>query len=82
MIVSLKPGISEELTITVGAEFHGTGMQHVITIPLQEISYSELKEDLEKINKKSLIKCASLPLRLAKKIKDYLILNKKDELLE
>ncbi|MCZ7380410.1 MAG: hypothetical protein O8C64_02370 [Candidatus Methanoperedens sp.] len=82
MIISLKPGISEELTITVGAEFHGTGLQHVITIPLQEISYSELKEDLEKISEKGLIKLATLPIRLAKKIKDYLIRNKKDELLE
>lgn len=82
MIVSLKPGISEKLTITVGAEFYGTGIQHVITIPLQEISYPELRDDLKKINEKSLIKFAGLPLRLATKIKDYIIRNKIHESLE
>jgi len=56
MIVSMKPGIREELVITVGAEFAGTGAQHVITISLQEISYPDLKKDLEKVKGKSILK--------------------------
>jgi HEAT repeat protein len=81
-IIFLKPGIREELTVTVGAEVFGTGVQHVITIPLQEISYPELKEDLAKIKEKSTIKLASLPQRLAHKVKDYLIKTKKEDLLK
>ena len=77
LIFSLKPGISEELVITVGAEFYGTGAQHVITIPLQEISYHNLKKDLETIKGKSYLKVTSLPPKLAKKVKEYLIRNKK-----
>jgi hypothetical protein len=82
LIVSLKPGIREELTVSVGAELFGTGVQHVITIPLQEISYPGLKEDLAKIKEKSTIKLASLPQRLAHKVKDYLIKTKKEDLLK
>lgn len=73
LIFSLKPGISEELVITVGAEFYGTGAQHVITIPLQEISYHDLKKDLEVIKDKNPLKLASLPPKLAEKVKGYLI---------
>lgn len=80
ILISLKPGIREELTITVGAEFLGTGVQHVITIPIREISYPDLKRDLEKIQSKSVHKLAALPAKLAEKIKDYLIRNKKDDL--
>ncbi|MCX9011981.1 MAG: HEAT repeat domain-containing protein [Candidatus Methanoperedens sp.] len=80
IIVSLKPGIREELVISVGAEFSGTGAQHVITIPLQDISYPDLKKDLEKINGKSILKLSSLPAKLAEKVKSYLVRNKKDEI--
>jgi tetratricopeptide (TPR) repeat protein len=76
LILSLKPGINEELILTVGAEFYGTGMQHVITIPLQEISYDNLKKDLEIIKDKSNLKLNLLPPKLAKKVKDYLTKNK------
>ncbi|HEY9206207.1 MAG TPA: hypothetical protein VIO58_09815 [Candidatus Methanoperedens sp.] len=81
ILISLKPGIREELTITVGAEFLGTGVQHVITVPLQEISYPDLKKDLAKINGRGILKLSFLPAKLAEKVKDYLIRNKKDELL-
>lgn len=82
IIVSLKPGIRQELIITVGAEFAGTGAQHVITVPLQEISYPDLKNDLEKIKGKGILKLASLPAKLAGKVKDYLIRNKNEELIK
>ena len=73
LIFSLKPGMSEELVITVGAEFYGTGAQHVITIPLQEISYHDLKKDIEVIRDEKSLKLASLPPKLAEKVKGYLI---------
>lgn len=53
----------------------GTGIEHKITIPLQEIAYSDLEKDLESIKGKRLAKLASLPPRLAEKVKGYLIRN-------
>lgn len=76
ILVSLKPGIRQELVITVGAEFAGTGAKHKIHIPLQEIAYSELKKDLENIKGKGILKLASLPAKLAEKVKEYLVRNK------
>lgn len=67
------------LTITVGAEFFGTGAQHIITIPIQEISYPELKKDLENIMGKSMLKLETIPLKLAQKVKGYIIRNKTDD---
>ena len=78
----MKPGISEEITITVGFEVAGTGAQHVITIPLQEISYSDLKNDLEKIKGERISKLTSLPAKLAETIRGYLIRTKRDEILK
>lgn len=80
LTISLKPGISEELVISVGAEFAGTGAKHEIHIPLQEITYHDIKKDLEKIKSGNICKLNSLPAKLAAKIKEYLIENKKDEL--
>ena len=82
IMVSLKTGIREELVITVGAEFAGTGAKHEIHIPLQEITYPEIKNDLEKINGKTIFKLASLPAKLDDKVKAYLLRTKKDELLK
>ena len=76
----MKPGIIEEISISVGVEFAGTGAQHVITIPLQEISYDDLKMDLEKIKGRDIFKWTSLPTKLASKVRDSVIRNKKDEL--
>ncbi|KAF5437979.1 hypothetical protein C5S35_01305, partial [Candidatus Methanophagaceae archaeon] len=67
ILISLEPGIRQELTVTVGAKAFGTGLENKITIPLQEIKYSELEKDLESIKSKSLTKLASLPPRLAEK---------------
>jgi hypothetical protein len=80
--ISLEPGIREELTVTVGAKAFGTGIEHKITIPLQDIKYSDLKKDLESIKGKSIMKLASLPPKLAEKVKGYLIRNKKDDILK
>jgi hypothetical protein len=83
IIVSIKKtGISEELVISVGAEVAGTGAQHVITVPSQEINYSDLEKDLKSIKGNAVSKLTSLPKKLAEKIKDYLIQNKKDDLLK
>jgi HEAT repeat protein len=82
LIISLKPGIHKELVITVGLEALGTGVKEVITIPQEAIDYPKLEDDLKKIKGKSRIKLASLPSKLAKKVKGYLIRNKKDDILK
>lgn len=82
LTIHLKPGISEELVISVGVEFAGTGAKHEIHIPLQEIAYPDIKKDLENIKERNIFKLASLPAKLATKIREYLIGNKKDEFLK
>src|SRR5665647_1544639 len=72
IIISLKPGIKEEIEISSGIEMFGTGLKHLVTIPLQEISYEELKKDLKIIKGKHINKLSELPIRLASKIKGYL----------
>ena len=67
-----KSGIREELVISVGTEVFGTGAQHVITIPLQEIAYDNLKNDIKKIGGKSIVNIAALPPKLAEKVSQYL----------
>lgn len=82
LTIFLKPGISEEIVISVGAELAGTGAKHEIHIPLQEITYPDIKKDLENIKGRNIFRFASLPAKLASKIREYLIENKKDELLK
>jgi len=82
LIIYLEPGIKEEVEISVGTEILGTGVTHKITIPLQEISYSELKEDLEKIAGTKINKLSKLPGKLANKVKGYLLLHDKEDVLE
>jgi hypothetical protein len=82
LIISLEPGIKEEVEISVGTEFLGTGAKHIVTIPLQEISYSELKKDLEKITGTKINNISKLPGRLANKVKGYLLLHDKEDVLK
>jgi hypothetical protein len=82
LIIISRPGISEEVVISTGFELAGSGFQHSVTIPLQEISYSELKEDLEKITGTKIDKLSKIPRRLANKIKGYLLLHDKEDVLE
>ncbi|MCK4796273.1 MAG: hypothetical protein KAT05_02765, partial [Spirochaetes bacterium] len=51
LLFSIISLLSEELVIAVDS--NDLGIEHVIHIPLQEISYPELKEDLEKIKGKN-----------------------------
>lgn len=82
VIISLKPGIKEEVEISVGAEYLGTGAKHIITISLQEISYPELKEDLEKIAGNRINKISDIPTTLANKVKTYLLFHGRENILE
>ena len=79
--ICLKPGIREEFEISSGIEIWGTGAKHIVTIPLQEISYYELKDDLKRIKGKHISKLSKLPDRLARKIKGYLIINDREDLV-
>jgi hypothetical protein len=67
----MKPRIKEEIQVTVGISGFGSGVQRVITIPIQEISYSELQDDLQKCSDK-MMDIAKLPARLKDKIMKYL----------
>ena len=80
--ICLKPGIKEEFEISSGIEILGTGAKHIVTIPLQEISYSELKEDLKRIKGKNIEKLSELPSRLAEKVKSHLIRSGRKDILE
>jgi hypothetical protein len=80
VFISQRPGITEEIEISVGAEYLGTGAKHIIKISLQDISYSNLKEDIERITGKG--KLSKMPERLVKKIKDYLLLHGDKDMLE
>ena len=71
MKISLKPGIKEEIQVTVGLSGFGSGAQKVITIPIQEISYPELQDDLQKYSDK-MMDIAKLPAKLKDKIMKYL----------
>lgn len=82
LTISLKQGIHEELVITVGANAFGTGMQHIIHIPLQEINYPNLKKDIEKISGKAVLKLTDLPARFHEIFKNYLIRNDMHEILK
>lgn len=71
--ISLKPGISEELIIHIGPITQWGGIEYTMSIPLQDISYPELKEDLQKIVGKKIDKLSKMPAGLASKVRDYLI---------
>lgn len=71
MKISMKPAIKEEIQVTIGISGFGSGIQKVITIPIQEISYSELQDDLQKCSDK-MMDIAKLPARLKDKIMKYL----------
>jgi len=80
--ISLSSGIKEEIEISVGTEILGNGITHKITIPLQEISYVELKDDLIGIKGKHITKLSKLPEKLARKIKGYLLLKDREDIIE
>lgn len=80
--ISLKPGIKKEFEISSGIEILGAGSRNIITIPLQEIAYLELVEDLKRIKGKHIFKLSALPARLARKVKAYLLMNDMENLIE
>ena len=67
-----KSGIREELVVSVGGTLFGTGVQHNITIPLQEIAYDDLKNDLKKIGNKDVFDLTTLPPKLYEKATKYI----------
>jgi hypothetical protein len=82
LTIAFKPGIKEEIEISSGIGILGTGAKHIVTIPLQEISYADLKDDLTRIKGKHINKLGKLPERLARKIKGYLLINDREDLVE
>ncbi|WP_407282847.1 hypothetical protein V7O61_02485 [Methanolobus sp. WCC1] len=46
--INQKTGIKEDVVISVGLEAFGTGAQHQVTIPLQDIPYKDLEDELNR----------------------------------
>jgi HEAT repeat protein len=67
-----KSVIREEIVISAGGTLFGMGVQHNVTIPLQEIAYDDLKNDLKKIGSKDVFDLATLPPKLAEKVNQYI----------
>jgi hypothetical protein len=80
--VSLNLGIKQEIEISSGIEISGKDTTLITTIPLQEISYAELKEDLQMIKGKHIHKLSQLPKRLTNKIKGYLLLKDREDIVD
>ena len=80
--IGLSPGITQEIEISSGIEISGTGGKLITTIPLQEISYAELKKDLQRIKGENISKLSELPKRLANRIKGYLLLKDREDIIE
>lgn len=81
-IVYVKPGLREEFILHIGAiSSVGGGIEYTLTIPLQGVSYSEMKEDLREISGKRIDQLSMLPKKIAKIVEDYLIENKMEDLL-
>jgi hypothetical protein len=51
LIVKKSPGPSSKIVISSGVELLGTGAKHELEIPLSEISYEELSEDIKRMIK-------------------------------
>ncbi|MDW5552016.1 hypothetical protein [Methanosarcina sp.] len=60
----------------------GTGTALKATVLLKQISYTELKEDLQSIKEEHISKLSELPKRLANKIKGYLLLKDREDIVE
>lgn len=81
VIVYVKPGLHEELILHIGAISSVGGVEYTLTIPLQGLSYSEVKEDLKEISGKRVNQISMLPTKIAKIVKEYLIENQMEDLL-
>jgi len=80
--ISLKPGITQEIEISSGIEIWGTGATLITTIPLQDISYAEIKEDLQRLKREPINGLSNIPKRLANKIKGYLLLKDREDIID
>ncbi|WP_340818460.1 HEAT repeat domain-containing protein [Methanolobus sp. WCC4] len=75
--ISLEPSIKEEIQVAVGLSGLVFDAKRIITIPVQEISYPELRDDLQKYSDK-MLDIAKLPVRLKDKIMGYIRKNGND----
>jgi hypothetical protein len=75
--ISSIPDIKQEIEISSGIEISGTGAKLITTIPLEEISYAGIKEDLQRLKGEHISKLSEIPKKLANRIKGYLLLKGK-----
>ncbi|MFY1110429.1 MAG: HEAT repeat domain-containing protein [Methanosarcinaceae archaeon] len=82
VIIYVKPGVHEELILHVGPVTPAGGGEYTLTIPLQGLSYSEMKDDLREISGKRIDQLSKLPNKIANIVETYLIKNKMEDLLD
>ena len=79
--ISLSPSRTQEIEISYGVNLGVIDAKHIITIPLQEISYAEIKEDLQRLKGEHINKLSKIPKRLANRIKGYLFLKDREDII-
>lgn len=82
VIISLEPGVSEELILHLGYITSVGGVEYTLTVPLQELSYSDIKEELKEIEGKRISQLCTMPPKIAKVVEDFLVKNKMEDLLK
>jgi hypothetical protein len=82
IIIYVKPGLHEELILCiVSIPLLEGGVEYTLTIPLPGVSRSEVYEDLKEISGKRISQLSMLPKKIAKIVKEYLIENKMEDIL-
>lgn len=78
----IEPGVREDLILHIGPITPYGGAEYTLTIPLQELSSPEIKEELKGIAGKRVSQLSMLPKKTAKIMEDYLVKNKMEDLLK
>lgn len=78
--IYVKPGIQKDLVLHLGPLTSYGGVEYTITIPLNELSFSEIKDELNEISDKRISQLSQLPKKIAKIVEEHLLRNKMEDL--
>ena len=71
LTLKISPGLSSYIIISSGIDIFGTGAKYEMKIPISEISYDEISDDLKKLGQNPNNSLKNSP-RLKKRILDYI----------